>query len=160
MRAHWQRKQVTQTRSKQVPTNKNTASTTTKQAPATLFTVSPAYSTEQGARMGAPAGAGNAGYVVRWPNKGADVLMRTPTAKGDGPLWRVRCNAHGQVVDVPDDDRGSKRQLESAAGRREWCAGCKADAAAKQAPKQTPAAPKQAAAKSSTRKTSTSKVAK
>jgi hypothetical protein len=152
-----------------VPTNTNTSKASTSKASTskastskrnatpsaaqqgTLFTVSPAYSTEQGARMGAAAGPGNAGYVVRWPNKGADVLMRTGNAKGTTTLWRVRCNAHGYTTDVPDNDKGSKRTLESAAGRAVWCAGCKASAAP---------APAAAAAKPRTRKASTSKVAK
>lgn len=86
---------------------------------------SAAYSEAQASRVGQPAGPGNAGYVVRWPNKAADILRRTEAAKGSGTLWRVRCNEHGTTVDVPDDSPSDRRYLAGRDGRATWCKGCK-----------------------------------
>jgi hypothetical protein len=86
---------------------------------------SAAYSEAQASRVGEAAGNGNAGYVVRWPNKAADILRRTEAAKGTGTLWRVRCNEHGTTKDVPDDSPGDRRYLSSREGRTEWCAQCR-----------------------------------
>lgn len=92
------------------------------------LTVSPGLTDDQKAKVGQPAGNGNAGYVVRWPNKGADILIRTDSAKGTGNLWRVRCNAHNVTTEVPDDDTRSRRYLATREGRTTWCSACKAEA--------------------------------
>jgi hypothetical protein len=80
----------------------------TKARPATKALVaSPSMKSAAAARVGEDAslGAGGkalAGYVVRWPQAGYDVLVRTDAAQGTkvtgGSAWLVRCNEHGAVA--------------------------------------------------------------
>jgi hypothetical protein len=76
---------------------------TPKARPATkALAASPSMKSAAAARVGEDAtkgaGKGLTGYVVRWPQAGYDVLVRTDAAPGSGPAWLVRCNDHGATA--------------------------------------------------------------
>jgi hypothetical protein len=66
-----------------------------------------------------------AGYVVKWPHGGYDLLKKTDKDAA-GAAWLVRCNYHGTTKEVASAKEGDG--LGSNAGRPSWCAKCKAHA--------------------------------
>jgi hypothetical protein len=69
-----------------------------------------------------------AGYEIRWPKGGYDLLKRTSEAPKDSPAWLVRCNTHNTTTPSTGGKAGDA--LGTKAGRLEWCSGCQADAKA------------------------------
>ena len=72
-----------------------------------------------------------AGYEIRWPKGGYDLLKRTSEAPKDSPAWLVRCNTHNTTTPSTGGKAGDA--LGTKAGRLEWCSGCQADAKAEAA---------------------------
>jgi hypothetical protein len=72
-----------------------------------------------------------AGYEIRWPKGGYDLLKRTSEAPKDSPAWLVRCNQHQTTTPSTGGKAGDA--LGTKAGRLEWCSGCQADAKAEAA---------------------------
>jgi hypothetical protein len=69
-----------------------------------------------------------AGYEIRWPKGGYDLLKRTSEAPKDSPAWLVRCNQHQTTTPSTGGKAGDA--LGTKAGRLAWCSGCQADAKA------------------------------
>jgi hypothetical protein len=72
-----------------------------------------------------------AGYEIRWPKGGYDLLKRTADAAEGSPAWLVRCNQHQTTTPSTGGKAGDA--LGTKAGRLEWCSGCQADAKAEAA---------------------------
>jgi hypothetical protein len=66
-----------------------------------------------------------AGYVVRWPHGGYDLLKSTDM-QAARPAWLVRCNDHGTTGEVDGTRAGDVAG--SRAGRATWCRPCMAAA--------------------------------
>ena len=91
--------------------------------------------------------AAPAGYEIRWPKGGYDLLKANAQAPDGAPAWLVRCNLHNTTTPSTGGKAGDA--LGTKAGRLGWCSGCKSDqakAARAEAKAQEPRATTQAKA--------------
>jgi hypothetical protein len=92
----------------------------------TTYSAAASYTGKDAERTGeAVTTKGLEGYVVRWAQKGYDVVRRTeaaPASAGKGAPWAVRCNAHGAWV--PANGQGEAFKLaRQGGGLAAWCPG-------------------------------------
>jgi hypothetical protein len=95
-------------------------------AKGTTFAAAAAHTSKDAARIGEAGSAMHgdkalAGYVVRWPHKGSDALLRTEAAKGEGALWLARCNEHGETAAA--DTMQACLKLGKRDALATWCTG-------------------------------------